>query len=75
MKPHLKFNNGAGAVLCVSCKVIVHSHFNNVQWKALKDLNVACYCKYCNPEKNKIFEDEYDKKVIEIINENPNEID
>lgn len=71
MKPNLKFNGGAGAVLCEQCRVIVHSHFNNIQWKALMDLDVPCYCKNCDEEKNLIFEQKYEVKINELLKEMP----
>ncbi len=71
MEPIVKFNSGAGAVLCSNCRVIVHSHFNKIQWEAILKLNTPCYCENCNEEKNKLFQERYTKKIDELLKEMP----
>ena len=66
----LKFNNGRGAILCDSCKVIIQENFHLYEWKALIKLAETegdWFCKKCSP----VNYAEQERKFVEQVSKLP----
>ena len=57
MKPHIKFNNGNGAILCKQCSTIIKENLTKEEINGESDLF------YCNTCKNLL------ELVIKIVND------